>query len=82
MRVVIDATPLLVRSAGVKNYLYHWIMHLRRVAGGASVRHISGDGPGAPADPRGFGRGSAVHVRRTGCARRSPITREPRCWIG
>ena len=38
MRVVIDATPLLVRSAGVKNYLYHWIMHLRRVAGGASVR--------------------------------------------
>ena len=33
MRVVIDATPLLVRSAGVKNYLYHWIEHLRRVAG-------------------------------------------------
>jgi alpha-1,3-rhamnosyl/mannosyltransferase len=33
MRVVIDATPLLVRSAGVKNYLYHWIMHLRRAAG-------------------------------------------------
>src|SRR5689334_19160272 len=38
MRVVIDATPLLVRSAGVKNYLYHWIMHLRRAAGGAAVR--------------------------------------------
>src|SRR3954471_6441520 len=33
MRVVIDATPLLVRSAGVKNYLYHWIEHLRRAAG-------------------------------------------------
>jgi alpha-1,3-rhamnosyl/mannosyltransferase len=37
MRVVIDATPLLVRSAGVKNYLYHWILHLRRMAGGAAI---------------------------------------------
>src|SRR5208283_4225193 len=34
MRVVIDAVPLLIRSAGVKNYLYHWIEHLRRAAGG------------------------------------------------
>ena len=34
---MIDATPLLVRSAGVKNYLYHWILHLRRAAGGAAV---------------------------------------------
>ena len=33
MRVVIDAVPLLVRSAGVKNYLYHWIGELRRAAG-------------------------------------------------
>ncbi len=33
MRAVIDALPLLIRSAGVKNYLYHWITHLRRVAG-------------------------------------------------
>src|ERR1043165_4670615 len=24
--------PLLVRSAGVKNYLYHWIAHLRQAA--------------------------------------------------
>lgn len=38
MRVVVDATPLLVRSAGVKNYLYHWILHMRRVAGKDSVR--------------------------------------------
>ena len=37
MRIVIDATPLLVRSAGVKNYLYHWILHLRRAAGAATV---------------------------------------------
>ena len=32
MRLAIDALPLLVRSAGVKNYLYHWIAHLRRAA--------------------------------------------------
>jgi glycosyltransferase involved in cell wall biosynthesis len=33
MRVAIDATPLLLRSAGVKNYLYHWILALQRSAG-------------------------------------------------
>src|SRR5581483_7335137 len=32
MRIAIDAVPLLVRSAGVKNYLYHWLTHLRRAA--------------------------------------------------
>jgi glycosyltransferase involved in cell wall biosynthesis len=36
MRVAIDAVPLLIRSAGVKNYLYHWIEHLRRAAGATS----------------------------------------------
>jgi glycosyltransferase involved in cell wall biosynthesis len=38
MRVAIDATPLLVRSAGVKNYLYYWIEHLRRLAGSDAIR--------------------------------------------
>jgi alpha-1,3-rhamnosyl/mannosyltransferase len=33
MRVVIDATPVLLRSAGVKNFIYHWLRHLR-LAGG------------------------------------------------
>jgi len=37
MRVCIDATPLLLRSAGVKNYTYHWILHLRRLAGEEAV---------------------------------------------
>jgi len=32
MRVTIDATSALVRSAGVKNYTYYWIAHLRRQA--------------------------------------------------
>jgi glycosyltransferase involved in cell wall biosynthesis len=33
MRVLIDATSVLLRSAGIKNYTYHWIEHLRRIAG-------------------------------------------------
>lgn len=38
MRVSIDATPLLLRSAGVKNYLYHWLRAMRRVAGAGQIR--------------------------------------------
>lgn len=34
----LDALPLLVRSAGVKTYLYHWIRHLRRAAGDDAIR--------------------------------------------
>jgi glycosyltransferase involved in cell wall biosynthesis len=30
MRIVIDATSTLVRSAGVKNYVWHWVRHLRQ----------------------------------------------------
>jgi glycosyltransferase involved in cell wall biosynthesis len=37
MRITIDAIPLLVRSAGVKNYLFHWIVHLRRLLGEQQV---------------------------------------------
>ena len=37
MRIAIDATPLLLRSAGVKNYIYHWLTHLRRGAGSDSI---------------------------------------------
>ena len=37
MRITIDATPLLLRSAGVKNYIFHWLEHLRREAGRDSV---------------------------------------------
>lgn len=39
MRVSIDATPLLLRSAGVKTYVYYWISHLLSEAGpGQRVR--------------------------------------------
>ena len=37
MKIVIDATPLLVRSAGVKSVLYHWLRALRRSARGESI---------------------------------------------
>ncbi len=40
MRIAIDALPLLVRSAGIKNYLYHWIAHLRRIAPAGSIRTV------------------------------------------
>ena len=48
MHIAIDATPLLVRSAGVKNFLYHWITHLRLQAGRDSIHtfpHLSHLGP-------------------------------------
>jgi glycosyltransferase involved in cell wall biosynthesis len=38
MRVLIDATSVLLRSAGVKSYTYHWIEHLRAVAGSDEIR--------------------------------------------
>src|ERR1700682_5682600 len=33
MRVSIDATPLLLRSAGVKTYVFYWTRYLLRLAG-------------------------------------------------
>lgn len=38
MHVTIDAAPLLFRSAGIKNYLYHWIRHLKKESGSAEIR--------------------------------------------
>ncbi len=32
MRICVDATSLLLRSAGVKNYVYHWMRSLQRDA--------------------------------------------------
>src|ERR1700722_812858 len=37
MRVLIDATSVLLRSAGIKSYTYHWIEHLRAVAAGDEI---------------------------------------------
>jgi glycosyltransferase involved in cell wall biosynthesis len=40
LRLTVDAVPLLFRSAGVKNYIYHWLVHLERagVTSGVSLR--------------------------------------------
>ena len=39
MRVTIDATSALLRSAGIKGYTYHWLRHLRLQAGaGEEIR--------------------------------------------
>jgi alpha-1,3-rhamnosyl/mannosyltransferase len=37
MRILIDATPLLLRSAGVKTYTYHWIQHVLQAAGNEQI---------------------------------------------
>ncbi len=37
MRVLIDATSVLLRSAGIKSYTYHWIRHLRTLAGADEI---------------------------------------------
>ena len=38
MRVLVDATPVLLPSAGVKNLMYYWLLHLQ-----AEARKDSGD---------------------------------------
>ena len=50
MRVTIDAVPLLVRSAGVKNYLYYWTRHLSREARGVEIRLFPFLGAPGPLD--------------------------------
>ncbi len=37
MRICIDGTALLLPSAGVKNYIYYWLLHLRKLAGADSI---------------------------------------------
>ncbi len=37
MRILVDATPLLLRSAGVKTYTYHWIQNLLQQAGNEQI---------------------------------------------
>ena len=48
MRVLIDTYPLLIRSAGVKNYLYHWVQALSRAAPHGSIETFPAIAGGAP----------------------------------
>jgi glycosyltransferase involved in cell wall biosynthesis len=45
MRICIDGTPLLVRSAGVKTYLYHWLRSLQASSAGHHVTVFPRIGP-------------------------------------
>jgi alpha-1,3-rhamnosyl/mannosyltransferase len=47
MKVLIDTFPLLVRSAGVKNYLYHWVAALQRTAPADAIATLPATGNGA-----------------------------------
>jgi len=38
MRIMLDATSMLLPSAGVKTYMYYWIQSLRRLANQDSIR--------------------------------------------
>ncbi len=76
MRVVIDAVPLLVRSAGVKNYLYYWIEHLRREAGGNSIGTFPAMDPLPPLKHEGSVLGRArtfAALARLALANRTPV---------
>jgi len=48
MKLLVDATPVLVRSAGVKNYLYHWVAALRRAAPAGAVETFPSFADGVP----------------------------------
>src|SRR5438067_383284 len=45
MRIAIDATPLLMRSSGVKNYVYYWVRSLQQLAGPRAVTPFPFLGP-------------------------------------
>jgi alpha-1,3-rhamnosyl/mannosyltransferase len=48
MRILIDATPMLLKSAGVKGYLYEWIQAMRATATGESIETWPAIDPQAP----------------------------------
>ena len=52
MRVSIDAIPLLLRSAGVKTYVYHWTRSLRRLLDGDQALDLDFCFPTDPAGGR------------------------------
>ena len=66
MKVVIDTYPMLVRSAGVKNYLYHWIRALRRVAPAGAIATFPAIADGSELDHERSMRGRWVTFRDLG----------------
>jgi alpha-1,3-rhamnosyl/mannosyltransferase len=75
MRILIDATPLLLRSAGVKNYLYYWIQSMREEAGGDSILTLPSLAQLGPLNHEGSMAGAALtfgHLARVFAANRIP----------
>src|SRR5450755_1355560 len=74
MCLLIDATSLLLRSAGVKNYTYRWLEHLRAFAGNERIRAFPYlDQPGALIHDRStlssaqtYPRIAALHLANSG----------------
>ena len=69
MRITIDATSALLRSAGVKGYTYHWLRHLRQqAAAGEEIRAFPLlERLGRPGS-RTFGAAARVHLGPAGPA--------------
>ncbi len=78
MRIQIDATPLLLRSAGIKNYVYHWVESLRQAGGGHEITTFPCGGPLGPLNHEG----SQFNLPRTagGIARLQLLNRSGLAW--
>jgi alpha-1,3-rhamnosyl/mannosyltransferase len=77
MNVVVDTYPLLVRSAGVKNYLYHWIQALRRIAPAGEIATFPAIANGAELDHERSMRGRWATYRDLAALAISNHTRFP-----
>jgi len=75
MRILIDATPLLLRSAGVKNYTYYWIQSLWEQAGNDRISTLPALARLGPLNHEGSITGAArtyLHLGRVFAANRVP----------
>src|SRR5258708_34516074 len=50
MRILIDATSVLLRSAGIKTYTYYWVQHLWQQAGNEQIHTFPRLGRMSPLD--------------------------------
>jgi glycosyltransferase involved in cell wall biosynthesis len=66
MRICIDATPLLLRSVGVKTYIYHWLDHLMKSSGNGTVVAFPGIRELGPLNHGGSQLGSFATALRIG----------------
>jgi alpha-1,3-rhamnosyl/mannosyltransferase len=75
MRILIDATPLLLRSAGVKNYTYYWIQSLWEQARNDRIATLPALARFGPLNHEGSIAGTVgtwLHLGRVFAANRAP----------